>query len=125
MKPIRQAIKIQALKINIHHHVYPLLQKFLSLVINNCLLLYIKVLNKKILPDYIFLYQLLTFFVTFKKKNVHFFSAKLHKSSAFTIEGGGEVCGRNKCLIYRDSTNHGSRLEKRLVFLFVKNKIIL
>lgn len=89
---MRQAIKIQALKINIHHHVYPLLQKFLSLVINNCLLLYIKVLNKKILPDYIFLYQLLTFFVTFKKENVHFFSAKLQlECSCLDGEKVGDV----------------------------------
>ena len=122
---MRQAIKIQAVKIINHLEKIPLLHENLSLVINNCLLLYIRILNTRSLLDSIFQSQLLTFFVTFKTENVHFFSAKLHKSSAFTIEGGGEVCGRNKCLIYRDSTNHGSRLEKRLVFLFVKNKIIL
>jgi hypothetical protein len=44
-KPIRQTIKIQAVKINNHPKNAALLQKNLSLVINNRLLLSIRILG--------------------------------------------------------------------------------
>lgn len=71
-KPMRQAIKIQAVKIINHLEKIPLLHENLSLVINNCLLLYIRILNTRSLLDSIFQSQLLTFFVTFKTENFRF-----------------------------------------------------